>query len=976
MSDRDRRGALSLGLTQVRRQLSSQPAVVATLFVSVLVAAFLLGATPRLLEEVSAEDLAATVSQPAAANRNIAVERLGRFAPGPDGDPLRRMREFGERFLENEVPASVQEIISDWYFLYESPQFTIGPLPGEDPPNAFDLFMRFTYLENIEGEMQIVEGDLPGLREPVPFLVGSACPTDPDLQISLFEMLEETGEPLTDDSGIPVDCEIGEISHYEIAVSAPTAAALDLAVDQEILLTPDTTDSLFFGLPLEDLTYGLVMSISGIVEFSDPESEYWYGRSNLHQPTIEENPDFRFVFATGLMNPDAYADLFSDIGQANIRYIYRHFVSPELIQGSDLDTLVADLREFQNLWTPVAAIPTRPRVITQLPDLLDAHLEQRSETISVMSTTVASLFVVSLAVILLLAVLMTNRQRSGLVYSRNRGASRSQMTLTRIYEGIVLTVPAAVLGYLVAGLVYPGTEDLIAYRIVVGLAAGSVTMVVVASLRVLTAPLGQLQKETLYGRPTSTRLLVAEILMITVAAGSVVLLRRRGSIDEPGVEQAAFDWLLAAAPALISISVAFITVWLFPLVIRLLSWLAAQLRGLLGFIGFKRLLNQNSGASMAIGVVLICIATAVFASIAGTSVDEGQDVSSFQAVGADYSVTANLRHANLPSGVDLSGSDGVEVSALATTFDRARLQRDVLDLSTEVMAIDAAAYQEVRSGTAGEFVLPGELTGIPRPGEGSEETPIPAIVAEDWPAGFAPQVGEVFTIDLGSVQPTIEVVEVRPRFPDLPTARPFVVFNRAALIAFSDIAIPATAQYLKAEESNGDSLRADLVAQTEFAELRSRFAVIDDLSADPFVDWVERGFFTVFVFAGVLAVVAAVSSLVLASSQRRIDFAYLKTLGLNNSQATVLTILEQVPVVLAATAIGALTGVGIAVALDSAIDLDAFTGNLVPTAVTIDWLSIVLLAVALFAALSAAIVIFVLATRSQDIGKTLRVGDE
>ena len=106
------------------------------------------------------------------------------------------------------------------------------------------------------------------------------------------------------------------------------------------------------------------------------------------------------------------------------------------------------------------------------------------------------------------------------------------------------------------------------------------------------------------------------------------------------------------------------------------------------------------------------------------------------------------------------------------------------------------------------------------------------------------------------------------------------------------------------------------------------------------------------------------------------DFAFLKTVGLNNSQGTVLTILEQLPIVLTATVVGAFTGVGVSLALDPAVKLDSFTGNLVPTAVTIEWASIILLGLVLFVALSAAIVIFVLATRSQDIGQTLRVGDE
>ena len=507
----------------------------------------------------------------------------------------------------------------------------------------------------------------------------------------------------------------GEVNHYEVVMSQASARDLDLEIGRQMVLTPDASDALFFGLALDELNYAVVFSLSGIVEFSDPDLEYWYGRTDLHEPRIQENADLRIVFTKGVMNPDAYPDLFSDIGFANMRYSYREFVSPVLIQDAELDLLVSDLREFQTIWTPVAAVPTRPRVITQLPDLLEDHLDQRAETVAVMSTTVATLLVVAVAVILLLSTLMTSRQRTSLVYSRNRGASSSQMGLTRIYEGILLAAPGAVLGYLLAELALPDTEDLIPYRIVVALTTAAIVMVVASAWHPITAPLGQLQRENLYGRPSSTGRLVSEILVITVAAGSVILLRRRGSIQD-GPDGATFDWLLASAPALLSVAVALVTLWVFPFVIRTISWAMAQLRGLVGFIGFRRLLNKSAGGPMAIAVILICVSGAVFASIAGTSVENGQAVSSYQAVGADFTVTANGRHRNLPGGVDLSGVRGVEASALATTFERARLQRDAIDLNTEVMAIDAADYETVREGSVGGFGLPELDNGCPTTG--------------------------------------------------------------------------------------------------------------------------------------------------------------------------------------------------------------------------------------------------------------------
>ncbi|MGD2042544.1 MAG: hypothetical protein PVJ28_02775, partial [Acidimicrobiia bacterium] len=444
-----RPGALSTGWRSIRRQLASEPAVVASIAIAVLITALLLAAGPRLLEQVSNEDLNATVSEPPPAQRNIRVEREVRIGPGPSDNPLGPIRGSGDGFAESAIPPAVSAVISDHYFVVDSPEFAVSPMPGESPPHPFDTFIRFRYQEHIEERLTLVEGTMPAPQDPVEMLVGAECPHDAADRDRLAELLADSGP---DEA---VDCTLEEVPHFQVVVSEQTSIDMGYGVGDMVVLRPDPSDRLFFGLSLQDLEYQLVLSISGIAEFSDPGEEYWYGDTSLHRPAIQENADLRIVFATGLTSPDDYRALLTATGMADRLYTWRHFVDPDLVQESDVHVLLSELIPFQLRYTGVVALPTEPRVITQLPELLDGHIEQREETVSVLSLSAAGLLSVAVSLIVLLGVLMTERQRGSVVLTRNRGASARQLTMSRVYEALLLTTPAAILGYLLADSLFP-----------------------------------------------------------------------------------------------------------------------------------------------------------------------------------------------------------------------------------------------------------------------------------------------------------------------------------------------------------------------------------------------------------------------------------------------------------------------------------------------------------------------------------------
>jgi putative ABC transport system permease protein len=152
--------------------------------------------------------------------------------------------------------------------------------------------------------------------------------------------------------------------------------------------------------------------------------------------------------------------------------------------------------------------------------------------------------------------------------------------------------------------------------------------------------------------------------------------------------------------------------------------------------------------------------------------------------------------------------------------------------------------------------------------------------------------------------------------------------------------------------------------------------VADDLAGDPFALWVDRGLAVVLYMGVGFAAIAAVSLLTVTAARRRRDLGYLRTLGLAPSQATAITVWEQMPTVLLATGVGAVTGALTARLLAPALDIESFTGGLFPAEIVVEPLPIIVTTAVVMAVLGVAVAIFVLATRTEDYGRLLKVGDE
>lgn len=918
----------TVGLRTVFRQLASQPGVVVTVLALVLVAALGLSVLPRTLENASREDLRQTLTSSLPAPRNIAVTQ--RYVHRPGSDPFGPARQWAERFMESQGPPQLGEVIDSSDLVATSPNFEVLELPGGPERPAEQVFFELRHQDAVWDQLEVTEGRLP----------------ERGGQVNLhFPCPEEEQE-----------CPPVSLGVVEVAVTAQTAEEAHVSVGDRVLLVPTTSGTTWNEVPLDALgQIRLVMEVTGIVELTDPELDLWFGDRRLHFPReVFVDLDVQWTEATGLISPDAFADVLAATadGPPWWNYEYRFFIDPDGVAAIDYVDLGTELTRFRIAHTTTQSGTQAARVATSLPELIDLHVAQREQTLRLMALTVAGIVATITFALLALGVLSTERQRNQVVLSRDRGASAPQVLMTRLYQAIALTALPIAAAYVAAAAILPGTDGLTPYAMAVALAVTAALAFVAPVWGLARRPLGAIRAEVTWPLPRNPRRVVLEVLLILVAAACVFMVRRRDPAAATGL-----DWLLVATPAVVGAAVGVITVRLVGPLSSMMSWFASRGSGAVSFVALRGVVQQPARVRTPLAVLVVCMATATLSLVLTRSIAEGQLDGSWQTVGADFVVT----NSDLPLPAAVLDVEGGEVVHAALFTTRARF--DNQRMNATVMAVDAARHEEVFGETPG-------AAGYDRLVTPTANGAIPAIVSTTWTQRLRPFVGAVVTLPVGDLELDVEIVglvDVRSGLQP-----PFVILDRGTLEEAAGTSLAPTHALYRGPRSFASVLEEVVTASG--AAMTARYEVLDRLAADPMVRWATLGMWAGAVLAGVVGVVSMIASFVIGAARRRQDLGYLRTMGLTSAQATRMTLVEQVPGVTLAVALGLVAGAVTAIAIRPAIDLAPFTGNRA-TPLTIDWPALALLLVAALALLTATAVIFVLVNRRQDLGQVLRVGD-
>jgi len=911
--------SLSAAWALVRTRLRAERLGTVLLFLLILLTAFVFSAGPMLLNRVADEGLRHAMSSAAASERSLEFTRVGRIFPGVD-DVVEPIVAEG-RELEAGFPGVLRELIDGREHVVES----IPYLAIQSPRSLTHLELR--HQSGIEDHVTLLEGRMPTAETTI---------------------VEVPNDLSPDGVGGPAIV-------YEVAVSQATALELRAGLGERILMTPDRTISLPGAGSWAGTFAGI--DIVGIFEVDDPPATYWLSDWSLYLPNlVHVTLDTYEVRATALMAPDAYRVFYEGppgagegaaghgLGLFPFRYSWRYFLDLGRLNSGLVEDLGRQLTRLETNYPFQSQILESdvPSMQTSVPRILDAFLRQRVTTESALAVAAIGPAGAAAGALALVALLQVRRRTSAILLVHGRGASGLQVMLAQLLEGLVLAVPAALIGYGLATAAIDARQSSAAVSAVVAVVVGSVLILLLAALRLARSPAQAARDDPAARLQSRARRVVMDGLLVAIALIGVVLLRSRGVLGGGPV-----DPYLAAVPALIGLAVGVVALRLYPVPIRALSWLAARGRGIAASLALRTAARDPGAAQLPLLVLILATAMGVFSSAALVTIVDGQRASSYQQVGADYRIDAGLADI-IPAELSVAGTPGIEAEARAFVqqglFRGGQVRRGTATLH----AIETGPYEAVLAGTPAAPAFPAAFLRrdwVPEQ-TGTEAAPLPAIVSADIAGSARLGVGDAFELAIPGGRGTYQIAQVRQRFPGMGSVPNLIVVPYAALeAAFPTRPLSPTTLFARGSPDGEAALRDAVAPYQRRLSMVSRPQLFTALHDVPLSAAVTDGLALALIVTLAYSALALACGLILALAARRRDMALLRTMGLRTRQVMALVLLEHGPVLLVALTVGVALGIGLSWLVQPGLQLEVFTGPGVDVRLRLDPLHLLALGV-------------------------------
>jgi FtsX-like permease family len=497
-----------------------------------------------------------------------------------------------------------------------------------------------------------------------------------------------------------------------VIVTTSTAASLGLRVGDEFRLEsrldPDVT---------------LPTRIVGIAAIDDPNDPYWWA-----DPQVID----------GVVTSDAYAthgpffttrdQLLERAVATSVELIWRAFPATDALTVDGIDRLRRGVTEL-DARTEAALGGTSVTVTTGIPAILtDAERSLLVSRTGVL-VLVIQLTVLAAYAVLLSAALLVEHRRVDTAMLRSRGAGPGTLVTMTVAEGLLLVLPAALLGPWVAtialglfnvvgplaaiGLRIDPMVSVDAYLAAIAAAVGCLVALVIPALPTRRSFASVRRGVSRASRIPAGQRIGLDIALVAVAIIGLWQLRQYGAPLTQRVQgTVGIDPLLVATPAIALLAGAVLALRVLPMTARLIERATARRRGLVAALGARQLARRPLRYTRASLLLMLAMSMGVFAvSYTWTWTASQHDQAAFQ-VGAAARVEPG-RGSGAPPRWSLEHSyASLAGITAATPVDRAPVDAS-RSVSGELLALDAVRAPDVvvvrpdlTSATLGTLLAP------------------------------------------------------------------------------------------------------------------------------------------------------------------------------------------------------------------------------------------------------------------------------
>ncbi|WP_193509483.1 FtsX-like permease family protein [Cryobacterium sp. BB736] len=912
------------------RHLSARPAAGITVAVLVLLLAALATAGPRAVAVLNDAALGYELGRLSAPERDLVDEDPQWPANGPSEsgetgyapDVEAALGGFAEALerVRHEAGDSLRSALGTGKYILRS-----GAVPLVEAPRELEIGFAADPL--YESRVQFIEGTTPRPIPPLPM-------------------------PLTGDDWANFDPAQFEIPPMEVALSAEAAARMGWAVGEA------RTIMYMSNVPVPAERH---VVLSGTFTAIDPDDEFWDHATSILDPFVFDDGNLPpTVTGTGFVHPGTIYGLGVHGQGAGTKVWFP--LATDAITVDNANAILAEVRKYTSVGHTISTgrLDYGIRSVFFTADVippLELALERNAATNAVLAMTAAGPLGVGAAVLFLGCRMIATGRGSALRLLSARGASGRQLRRLSAIEGLVVGVPAGIIGVALGVLLVGGAFSPLQLVLPLIVAIAPAVVLVALSGSVIesihrtdvdTAGSGRFRK-------------IAELVLALLAVAAVIVLLQRGLTTSAST--VGIDPLLAATPLLLSLLGCVLALRLYPLPLTALHERARRGNPLGSFLGTARALRDPSAGLVPVLALVVGVSVAISSVILLSTLRTGVDTAARMQVGGDLQVSGSSftidQHEQLTQvdGVDVvAGISGAEPATLDVAGERG---------NATVFVIDGGAVRQAQGDQPG-LLPPGVDLAV------QEGQPVPILVS----SSVADDIDGRTELRLNSVP--VEVADSVGGITPIGARANWIVIDRAAfdlmfdgtssnqtfLIGLSDSA--STEQVVSSIRALlGDAVRIDSPASVSAAFDRS-----------PAVSGLQAALLLAIAITALLSTIAVVMTLVLGTASRERLLALLSTLGASRRVGRGLIGWELGPIAVTALVVGSLLGVGLPFVVLAGVDLRGFTGGTLQPAYAVDPLVLVGALLGFLLATAALTAVSLMVTRRARAATVLRTVEE